>query len=420
MNVVCAKKNLMRRRSRMAVQEGKGTGRIGPGGPISIRTGKGAVLFIFIISLVLLIFNLDLQPISGADTACDCNFCHGDQHGANWQGCSGCHESPPQTASHQKHYGTGPLMYVRYGDTGITQDFNSYSGYYQIGCGNCHPIDKTKHRNGILEVELYDAGSPAASLKARNLSSAAYAPGGMVTTYTLNGFTFSYSNGTCNGVYCHSYVSTSSGDVAPPLKSGSTYILDETCNFTYAPYTVTRTTQYRIVTWGDSLTCSGCHGNPTTTSFPGVRAGVGDSHQWIDDYGYGNLHMYNMSASPVSCTYCHNDTVLELNTWSRNGMDVTTMGDVPVYNYSKHVNGAVDVAFDRINPFPHITSDLSLANATYDPQTKSCYNVACHYNGTSRKQKVVTWGKPYRWWTAECDSCHRYGYYGNIPACTPR
>jgi predicted CxxxxCH...CXXCH cytochrome family protein len=93
-----------------------------------------------------------------------------------------------------------------------------------------------------------------------------------------------------------------------------------------------------------------------------------------------------------------------LNSWTHDEMWVATLSEVPIYNYARHVNGLADVAFDRVNTFP-FTTPYSLANAAYDPATKTCSNISCH-----RGQTSVIWGTPYRWYydPYECNRCHTY------------
>jgi len=353
-----------------------------------------AAFFVFLIPI-------GVQQAKAAD--CDCGSCHGDQHGPNWQGCATCHGNPPATGSHVTHFGTDTIA-GQYGDTRITQDFdpNNLSSY-QIGCGNCHPLDNTQHRNGTVNVELYNAASPAGSLKAKNLASASYTPGG--TTFNdVNGLP--YTLGTCNGVYCHSYNAwTTPGGVPTPWPQNQ--------NDPPVPPNTVTTKYYQTPQWGGaSLTCSGCHGNPPRTNYLTNAGGSGDSHSWLDDYAYEDLHGWNMGYWwPVNCRTCHNDTVQEASPWSRgtwseaglSWYDVALYGDVPINNYSKHVNGTADVAFDKVNPLVY-TDTLSLADASYYAPTKTCSSVACH-----RAETSVTWGTPYRFWdSTECNRCHSY------------
>lgn len=309
-------------------------------------------------------------------------------------GCDGCHGAPPASASHQKHYG-GSVAQAAYGATSIAQDIAPNSTAYIMNCGNCHPIDKLKHGNGIVEVELYSPAAPAGSLKALNPASATYVSGFLVYQDERG---LAYTKGICSNIYCHSYVtwnSTAIPDLDPQWESKTTWVRN-----------------YRTITWGaPALTCSGCHGNPTQNSYLNNDGGAGDSHSWIDPYGYQNLHTYNMGYDPVSCKVCHYDTVKQVNSFTSDGYDVRTLGDVPITGFAKHVNGKKDVVFDKENPYVYEsyyggTTTVSLANATYDPATRTCSNVACHIS-----QTTVKWGTPYRWYyERECDVCHQYGY----------
>jgi hypothetical protein len=247
--------------------------------------------------------------------------------------------------------------------------------------------------DGSVEVDLNPATAPAASLKVKNGAGAAYA------------------GGTCGNAYCHSGQTVTSGAVGNPLTDGGgNYILDSHGNFTYAPYTVTFTRNYQATpNWvGGSISglCTDCHAFPLTTSVPAVQAGVGDTHQWVDNSGYGNLHAYNMGYSPLQCNACHYGEITATGATSRNGMDVTTYSPVPIDNHALHANGSSDVTFTTA-PVIYNTSNgpfaVNLSVALYDPSKKACGNVGCHLG-----QNYVVWGTPYRWWTNECDLCHRY------------
>jgi predicted CxxxxCH...CXXCH cytochrome family protein len=322
-----------------------------------------------------------------------CVFCH-NPHTTQASACDGCHDCPPATASHLKHFG-GTVAQSRYGDIRITQSFGNYSSAYIFGCGNCHPMDVAKHGNGVVDVELNNPQATAGSIKALNPASAAYIAG---NTVFVDAKGLPYTEGTCNNVYCHSYKEWTTTSAIPE-------------NDPNWQDKVVAVRKYRTVTWGGApLACSGCHANPPQTSSPANDGGAGDSHSWIDPLGYQNLHTWNMGYAPISCKYCHNDTVKQLNTFTEDSMGIRTLGNVPISSYSKHVNGTNDVAFDRQNPFVYSsygsgTIPMSLANATYDPATKNCSNVSCHI-----QQTTVPWGKPYRWYNydSECDSCHGY------------
>ena len=395
----------------------------------TMRIIKGAFILSLFAFFLFFVSNMDKSATNADAADCDCNLCHGDYHNNGWNGCNGCHDSPPRTGSHLAHYGNAAPQNLQYGDVTIT----STADAYMFGCGNCHPLDPTKHRDGILQVELYNASAPAGSVKAKNPASAAYTPGTHWTSYTFDNPAFnihipySYTDGTCNNVYCHSGYTVSSGSVGLPLCAEYdpamptrclVYVLDEYGNLTYDPYTVTYSRAYKTTpAWGTNsdgahstfTTCTECHDFPHTTSYPSVQAGVGDSHQWVDEYGYGNLHGYNMGFDPpISCRTCHYGIVTQANTWTRDPMDIITYNPVPLASRVLHVNGSKDVVFDIANHIVYDTSSgpvtYDLQSATYDPATKTCSNAACHL-----AQTKVKWGSPYRWWNdAECDACHHF------------
>ena len=317
-----------------------------------------------------------------------CAYCHVQADGSVGGGaCDTCHGAPPDSGAHQRHAGPGGAGY------GLTGSFATDTAY-QYGCGECHPLALSQHQNGVVEVTLSPAGAPAGSLRALNDNAAAYDGTG------------------CSGVYCHSGIQVTSGPVGPYLvDSNGDYIFDEHGNLTYDPYVITETQIYRPTpAWagGQITDCVSCHEFPLLTSMPDVEAGVGNSHQWIGDYGYGNLHAWNMGFAPLACRTCHYGEITEANTWTRDAADVTTYGAVPLASRVLHANGQRDVIFDTVNDVVYAgssrTTVYSLASASYDPATKSCSNVGCHL-----LQTYVEWGTPYRYWTNECDLCHRYG-----------
>jgi len=405
-----------------------------------------AAVFVFLISL-------GVQQTKAAD--CDCGYCHGDNHhGDGWTGCSGCHDSPPQTGTHLVHYNSAPLPSLKYIDTAVS----STADAYKFGCGNCHPLDRAQHNNGTVNVELYNPAAPSGSLKAMNPSNAAYTPGSQVTTYAhkiAGQPAFSYSNGTCSNVYCHSgFIVNSSGPVGNPLTvndnpsyfplgyklNNGYFIMDETCSSVqYAPYTVNTGREYKTTpawgTTGSFSLCTECHQFPLTSWPDSVQAGVGDSHQWYnadDPYGpWPTGHANNMDYfGGIMCATCHYVTAdYNANTISDpptarptymtlvDGKGIWAYTPVPLKSRVPHVNGKPDVNFDTVNGYRYyypnwINQKLSLTAAAYDPATKTCSDVACHYGPPmGNYQEKVKWGAPYRGWAApdeECDQCHRY------------
>lgn len=393
-----------------------------------VRSWEWAVASLLLSTLVAMPA-LIASPAAAGSVPCDCQSCHGDHHGDNWAGCSACHDSPPQTGSHLAHYNSAPLMSLRYGDTSV----DSTADAYLFGCGNCHPLDSVNHRNNTVDIELYNPAAPAGSIKAKNPADAAYTAGVDPAT------------GTCSNVYCHSGNTFTSSAVGIPLTYPASavppgyllnmsYIMDETCsNLTYDPYTVISARSYATTPpWGTSGTfgaCTECHEFPLTTYAPEVSAGVGDSHQWVDDTnGWNWRHAYNMGFDAIPCRTCHNTTVTAAagSYWApagRNGEWIVAYNPVPLASRIPHVNGVPDVAFDTVDLVPY-RENLSLVGASYEPSTKTCSNVSCHYNPTGssqRWQQKVQWGGPWRYGepgtNAECDVCHRYGYIQET--CTP-
>ncbi|RJQ42789.1 MAG: hypothetical protein C4538_12990 [Nitrospiraceae bacterium] len=335
----------------------------------------------------------------------NCASCHPHASGFKPSGgaCGSCHDVPPPTGTHLKHFG-GTIDQAVYGSTSITPDIISQSTVYIMNCGNCHPMDISKHMNGVTnsgggsaEIELYNPSAPAGSLKALNPPAAFYTPG---TSVYADSKGMLYTMGTCSNVYCHSYTKTvTSGEV--PLPTVPPYYPPLVYNPPWESLVV-KTTEYKNPQWGmGSLNCSGCHGNPTMTSYPTVSAGAGDSHGWTDNFGFISLHVWNMGFAPLQCYTCHSDTVKAGATWSRTEFSIV-YGNVPIYNAAKHVNGKKDVVFDLAHGY--YSGNVKLTGAAFDPVTKNCSNIICH-----GPQSPVKWGTPYRSWNGyECNVCHQW------------
>jgi len=302
-----------------------------------------------------------------------------------------------------------PEITLQYGDLRTTADFMAGEPftYNMIACGNCHPLDPSFHGNGVWgDVELSNANAPAGSLK----------------SLSPNG-SYEMTTGTCSNVYCHSANSwTTDGNVPMPWPEATGWNKDIDPLPRPLPDNIITERVYKDVTWnsGQTLTCNGCHDSPPQTTALDNDGGAGDSHSWIDPYGYESLHAWNMGFDAIGCRTCHYDTVREASQveYDYPAPYRRSYHDVPLYDKAKHVNGSVDVAFDTADNFTynssyyltHTTYDLS--TATFDPATKTCSNVGCHFQQTS-----VTWGLPYRWYEldVECDRCH--GYYNVDGSC---
>jgi predicted CxxxxCH...CXXCH cytochrome family protein len=367
----------------------------------------------------------------------DCSSCHLHTKGF-LPDCAACHESPPNTGTHAVHFG-GTADQAAYGSTTIAQDVNAQGSVYLMNCGNCHPLDGSNHLNsvpnsggGVAEIELYNPGAPAGSLKAMNDPTASYAPGATTVTYERNGFTFTSTvGGTCSGVYCHSgpqvqTVNPITGafpavipDPIPGTSQGLPFF-----SLIYNPpwqSFVVKSRLYQSPQWGvDSLGCNGCHEYPIINEPPDVSAGAGDSHGYIDDIdeGYFSLHIWNMGFAPLQCNTCHHDTVTDAFTWLRDDIELhrdelppgvrILFSDISIGNRAKHVNGTRDVAFTPVpvpyvNPQTGVNVQHDLSTASFDSSTSTCSNVACHL-----AQTQVDWGSPFRWYNGlECNVCHR-------------
>ena len=366
-----------------------------------------------------------------------CYKCHPDTVNSRWEiinidlhidgevqrsldaACGACHSVPPQTGSHLTHY-SADVDSAAYGSTAVTSDIlpDGESGY-ALGCGNCHPTASSAHANsvenaggGSAEIELSPVGAPDGSLRALHLESATYTPGDEVFTDS-DGMT--YTMGTCSDVYCHSewvVLETPDGVPIPQTDFEFTNYPIE-----YPDYEVVAERQYSTPTWGDDLSCDGCHGFPPRTYFDdGVDAAAGDSHSYITPAGDEDLHGWAMASSvPIACATCHFATVTEQGERGRTSegpaIQWSTFEPIPIADYTNHVNGQPDIDFTDegvvVTPNGVAKSEFSFGLATYDSETRTCNDVSCHFNQTS-----VTWGAPYRpEYSVECDQCHNYGYH---------
>ena len=363
--------------------------------------------------------------------------------GGTGSGCASCHGAPPASGAHLVHYGdqSSPSLTTQYGDTRILQDYYpAGAAYYVFGCGNCHPLDPAKHFDGIVEVELAGTGAPPGSLKSRNPPAAAYDP----------------ATKTCSGVYCHgsgqdaaappTYAVTPAWDGGQALGCGS-------CHGNPPRYpsagagTAGANTHLVLADDGYELGHFAGLPGPWHTSYHGAPFPGSPS----------------LNAGPITCQTCHAATVDPSHTGPSGFYYLDTSGDYQLpgglLGYScgachtgapgappvaggkvlplRHVNGQRNVVFDSravagslpgypgapasANTRPYwvvlsgsatpppgaivegTTWSASLANAAYDPATKTCSNVACHLQQTSVRWGLVPVGM------ASCDYCHQYG-----------
>ena len=381
--------------------------------------------------------------------------------------CDSCHGYPPPGRAHAAHFGwPAGAPSGEYGDVRVLEDFVSAGllpptfRAHVFGCGNCHPVDPSRHMDGKVEVELSGVGAPAGSVKSRNPGAA------------------SYSEGSCASVYCHS-----SGQAADLAAGTPVYALTPAWSS------------------GASLGCSSCHENPPRYPSGGVGAVTANSHAGVAYDGYSFGHFGGLpgiwhpggtfgskhgggewpapnDASPITCQSCHYDTVDPSNTGPSGFYYLDTTGDYllpgAVTHYDcllchgvgdpraptgvgktlplRHVNGRRDVSFDpretipaiawlplfpftptrpnwvtdadpggvppgAVNnpetipppppgqtwPFTNPTLSLTLSGASYDPGTKTCSSVACHVFQTS-----VQWGGAPDPDFGTCKACHGF------------
>ncbi|MCC6523414.1 MAG: CxxxxCH/CxxCH domain-containing protein [Polyangiaceae bacterium] len=321
--------------------------------------------------------------------------------------CDGCHGAPPASGSHLVHFAALPTS-ASYGGVGATAELLPAGTAYAFDCGNCHPLDLARHANGVdnagggqAEVELSPAGAAPGSLRAMHLGTASYQPGATVAV-DADGLRYT-EGGTCSDVYCHSAAGV---DAPGPVPEPGVDLPFAGYPIQYPSYGVTLARTYRTPSWGDTLSCGGCHGFPPRTASPEVAAGVGDSHSYIDAGGNENLHGWLHGAEPMACTGCHAATVTAEGTRTRSTAPATygwsVYSPVPIADHARHVDGERTVAFTTA-PVPMLTTGFDLGSASYDPGTRSCSDVSCHLAAVA-----VTWGAPYRFENPfECNSCHQ-------------
>ncbi|WP_237754192.1 CxxxxCH/CxxCH domain-containing protein [Geobacter sp. OR-1] len=336
--------------------------------------------------------------------------------------CNSCHDAPPDTGSHTRHFNS----------------LSSASGRTSTGiCSKCHPSYASDPKPFIHATSAGRRGHAVTFVVSPN-------NGGSYAGSVNAGYLPSQNpvrNGICANLYCHS-----DGNDAG---------------------------QYQQPQWGGSLpeNCSGCHGGTRDSSLP-INTNAHGKH--INSYPFAcqkchaatvtdvpsiadkSLHInkakdvafkdagdFNRDSKACNNTYCHSDamgrapkvavawtdtTPLACDSCHRGtrANTLTTMtsaghgrlvGDQWIRKYpcyychydtantdntikdkTKHVNVVKDVVIApqwRIDnrPFP-----------AYSSARKTCYNVYCHSDGTANPDI----DKTYRWdqGRTECNSCH--------------
>ncbi|SNB45998.1 Geobacter sulfurreducens CxxxxCH...CXXCH domain-containing protein [Geobacter sp. DSM 9736] len=340
-------------------------------------------------------------------------------------GCLACHGS--LSSRHSVH--VGDLV-----SGGIASFYaftsNRSSGtIYRFGCATCHPTDKSKHRNGQVDLTLNRNKAGAGSIVTLNNLNTTDTAG-----YTRNPGT----SVTCETVYCHS--------------NGRTLSL--------LPGDYRQTPDWYGGSFGANR-CGGCHDNPPryagqshyvaesslgnngTPPYAetGHMVGIHFMNTYVGNNGNGYLgysssgnmaHGNPALATTIGCATCHSGIVssTKVDTYAMSGTSSefrcdachTSSSRTPlqpgeIANARLHVNGTKDVAFAPVTfktkaqlsnvanalgwsrngtykqPNSYDSTDLSLS--TWNPDTKTCLT-ACHVN-----QPGITWGAQ-----LTCVSCH--------------
>ncbi len=231
-----------------------------------------------------------------------CTDCHGHDAGFAGSGCNGCHNAPPvaigKHSMHDEVWDSVTTTASSYSDAASHGDATRYG----FACAKCHSGTHTNdatnnptHDGSLANPWLVEVGFD-------NTTDPKNPSGGYAGVYdessegggaTPSGEYWSYSDGTCSNLYCHSD--------ADPLP-------------TDAP-------TYKSVTWDQvaGLDCTGCHdtGGASSSLSPAHRL-----HTDGNKYGFG-------------CVRCHTNTV---------------SGDSTVSDKTLHVNGARNVDFDSSGP----------------------------------------------------------------------
>ena len=294
-----------------------------------------------------------------------------------------------------------------YDDPGWIYQIIYDNGFPKYACGFCHPSDSSRHRDGIVNLDMDPTHSLPGTVKTKN------DPVGPWFNQTVSG-----SDVTCEAVYCHS-----NGYMSP---STNTYQYKSTPNW------------YAVDPWASVDRCAQCHGNsPDTGGTTGSAAhakhsvGIhqndtfnGTSGKMTDAHGDGN-------STTINCNICHTQTTTvsyndnnaicascHTGASSKGAMIVDPANTV-------HVNGNVDVDFitplnlktkaqlrDSLSTVPTLDNSWTRSNGykkltptvSHD-QTKTtpiysagtCNNTACH-NGTP-----MQWGQA---GPLQCMVCH--------------
>lgn len=273
--------------------------------------------------------------------------------------CSGvnCHfETPSPTWGSAPFTGTGQCASCHEGTVPLSATHATHRRYSSaiMGKFSSYTACATCHVNYVSPPAFSHATS--AGRHPITVSVGGYNSGS--TTYLPSQTHGAY--GSCTNLYCHSPGTRSAAPYPAPLQTA---------------------------TWGTTLRsdCSGCH-KGSAASFRTMSSGSHTRHVGFDGGG---------SSNRIDCVRCHAATV--------------TAG-LTLRDLSRHVNGAVDVAFDTSSTAVNGTYNGSLTPVAKTPGTAygACNNVYCHSNGQNDGGTGITYRQP-TWGNAAsgaCGSCH--------------
>lgn len=376
-------------------------------------------------------YNGSTRPGAGYST-CSNVSCHYNTTTPAWgtasnSSCFGCHTLEKLGGSHSKHINISliPTMY------NYTAN-RSTAGDYDFGCSNCHPLATSNHMNGTVNVTLKKDETGAGTLRTKNSATAAgigVANSGITGTTKVHVF--------CSAAYCHSNGNAAALVYATtPDWYGGTFTGDRCANcHGNAPNSTiagskahynNRFLGYTSTVGGHQI---GIHAMKIYSSPGGLaKAGTGA------DSSHGNV----ATATTISCNICHYATVTTARNdsnpvcaachYSGNTVGAQSGNLATIADKSKHVNGAVDIAFQPVSILSKAQMRMASfnqslyssvwkrnvgykASGAYDSAkgalntatmwngtTKTCTNIACH-NGQSVKWSDTSG-------TTDCISCH--------------
>jgi predicted CxxxxCH...CXXCH cytochrome family protein len=275
-----------------------------------------------------------------------CIVCHTHEVGFSGAGgaCDNCHFAPPTVGKHGSHDQVGSVP----SDYGTTTS-HATATEYGFACSKCHTgghiNDNAPNHDGSMtwpwEVEVLfdDTADPMNPT------------GAYAGTYNENqdqgpdGDWWSWSDGSCSDLYCHSR--------AVPLGG---------------------TDAFATVSWDQvaTLDCTSCHDTAGDTTTLSNLSPAHRIHTDTDRYDF-------------RCVRCHVNTI------------TVTTNDA-IADKREHVDGEKDVFFD--------SSGVNNAGGSYDDVAYRCSDTYCHSNGQVQTPPYSS-GPSIAWdSTATCRSCH--------------